>query len=67
MRSIHSWFCVSAFLSLDVSTDDVIGDPRQIAARIPKTAENEVFGEYLGKYLAYKDAILQSRGKCAYT
>ena len=46
---------------------DVIGDPRKIAARIPQTAENEVFGEYLGKYLAYNDAISQSRGKCAYT
>ena len=46
---------------------DVIGDPRKIAARIPQTAENEVFGEYLGKYLAYKDAILQSSGKRAYT
>ena len=46
---------------------DVIGDPRKIAARIPQTAENEVFGGYLGKYLAYNDEISQSRGKCAYT
>ena len=38
----------------------VIGDPRKTAARMPQTAENEVFAKYLRKYLAYDDAISQT-------